>query len=255
MGIWLRVFDPKGYERPYQARDWREVEGQSKVDAVQPVRTHRTQTELQPKTVKRPPADTQARVKPPEPGDDTPDQEEEPDDHPPEPHKTTLKEAKPPIDLEKEVTDKGKFYGPAEITGIAADFMRVDYPTVNRSDQVGDAAEILKEKEFNHLLVMSERKTICGLLTETQIFRQLIDGKTSPKQLNEKKVSDVMITPVLCCVLETPLQSLIEVMLEEEVGFLPVIDSQDLLQGVVTREDVLRFVYKSPHFFKPRSES
>jgi len=245
MGVFLRVFDPKGFRNPYKGSNWREV-GRQRVEPVEGVRPHRTRTELQPVTTEAPPAETQARVIPPAPDEEKRENQEK--DEEVNPDETTLKKAKKPSTLEKEITNKRDFYGPGELTGIAADLMNKDFPTVKSTHSVLDVSKALKKHKFSHLPVVTEKNTICGLITEKQIFRQLVEGDATSEELSEIEVKNMMISPVLCCAMETPIAILIQTILTEKVGFLPVVDSKDHFQGVVTKSGLLRYIFESPHF-------
>ncbi len=242
MGVWLRVFDPKGYRNPYKGKDWRSIHTSSKAEPIQPVRDHRVTRDVQPVTTKRPPPETQARVKAPEPGDETVDT--------PEPQSESLKPARKPSDVEKEITGRQDFYGPGELTGIAGDLMKTDYHIVDETTTISKVTEILKERPFDHFPVISGRKTICGLISKNQIFRKLAEGNMSLDQLEETEVKELMVTPVLCCAFETPIKSLIEAFISEGVGILPVVDSHDKLKGFVAKNDILEYIYESSSFFK-----
>jgi len=270
MGVFLRVFDPKGFQNPYKKQNWREVGGPSKVDQVEDVRTHRMRTELPPVTAEQPPtagepsARTQARVKPPEPGEEsakevkekeegphpeetTLDETEEP---PPPPDKTTLKKAKEPTDFEKDFSTKKAFYGPGDITTVAESIMQEEFEKVRYSDPISEVEKILKKYTFSHLPVISEQDTICGLITQDQIFQKLVDEDIPRDKLDKMEASEIMISPVLCCLMETPIEAVFHTVLKERVGFLPVVDSKDKLRGIISKDDLIRYVYESSHYFE-----
>ncbi|MEC7838588.1 MAG: CBS domain-containing protein [Chlamydiota bacterium] len=248
MGVYLRVFDPKGFRNPYDGSDWRSV-GRQKVEPIEAVRPHPMRSELQPLTAEAPPAQTQAPVTPPEPGEVQRKERSKRQRQEVLLNESTIQKAKTPSDLEKEITHEREFYGPGQLTGIAADLMFKNIPTVKSGDGVSEAAKILKSNSFNYLPVLNQKNTICGLITENQIFSGLIEGLLTMEELQKSKVKELMISPVLCCVMETPITTLIQTILEENVGFIPVVDSQDHLQGVVTKRALLSYIFESSHFF------
>lgn len=234
MGVFLRVFDPKGFQNPYTGSDWRKVERQ-KVEPIEPVRPHRVQNELPPVTTGALP-----REAPKDNEEEEPSSNEEAEN---------LEQAKQPSRLEKDITKKQEFFGPGEITCIAADLIKSDYPTISRSQSVLEASKLLKESKIHQLPVVTEEGHICGLITENQIFRKLIEEKEKRETLDKKEVKTVMVSPVLCCLMGTPLSVLINTLLEENVSVIPVVDSQDTLKGVVTKNSILAFIFNSSHFF------
>lgn len=242
MGVFLRVFDPKGFRNPYTGSDWRSV-GRQKVEPIEAVGSGHTPTQLQ--AFHREPA--QARVSPPEPGEDSSEDVKEKQQV--DPGETTLERAKQPSDLEKEITQQREFYGPGQLTGIAADVMEKGVPAIKSSDPVSEASKILKRHQFSNLPVITSQNTICGLITENQIFFKLVEEEVTKEELDKSKVNEWMISPVLCCLMGTPISILIQTILEEKVGCIPVVDSQDRFQGVVTKKALLRYIFESSHFF------
>ena len=244
MGVFLRVFDPKGFRHPYKRTEWRDVR-RDRLEPLDSTRHHHIRDELHAEEAEsRPPAQTQARVTPPEPGE-----EQEEDDTPPDPQENTLRKAKQPSSLERQYTDKREFYGPGELTGIASDFMKKDIPTVNMDTLVSAAAQQFKKLSVTHLPVVSAERHICGLITEHQLYKGLIDGTFNKKELNEKKVSEVMESPVLCCLMETPVKDVLETFINEGIGILPVVDTNDKLKGIVDKRELLKYFHDSVHFF------
>ena len=241
MGVFLRVFDPKGYPYNYTESDWRNAERNSS-KPVDQAGSHQIRQELSNEEAEQIAAETQSLVNPPEPEED--DEEASPD-----PQENTLRKAKRPTQLEKEYTDKREFYGPGDLTGIASDFMKKDIPTVKADSLVSEAAELFKNKIITHLPVVTEQQLICGLITEHQLYRKLIDGSMTRTQLDNEKVSEVMRAPVLCCLQGTPVETLLETFVKENVSTLPVVDKNDQLKGMVDKRSLLTYFFESSHFF------
>lgn len=243
MGVFLRVFDPKGYRYNYTDSNWRDV-GRNKIEPVNRQYSNQIRDDLDAEDTGQLAAETQARARPPEPGDET-WMEEEPLD----PQDTTLRRATTQTPLEKQYTDKREFYGPGDLTGIASDFMKKNIHTVKEGSLVSEAAELFKRQSITHLPVITEKHLICGLITEHQLYRSLIDGSMTRKKLDKEKVNTVMRSPVLCCLQGTPIEALLETFVKENVSVLPVVDKNDQLKGIVDKRDLLKYFYESSHFF------
>ncbi len=240
----IRVFDPKGFHNPYKGSDWRSIEREP-VGAVEATRPNPFQAEMQYQNI----ANMQEQLDAQEQNLQEQDvQELGRSGTLPMEEKSTLKKVKTGDDLAEEISTKQKFYGPAEVTGIAKDVIEKSVSVVKHSDLITKAIKLLQSKPF--IFVLSERNTICGLMTAREVFRKISQNDFPQDALKNTKCEEVMISPVLCCMLETPLSTILDIILDEQIGFLPVVDTENHLTGVVTKKSILRYIRQSPLFFK-----
>jgi acetoin utilization protein AcuB len=116
----------------------------------------------------------------------------------------------------------------------ANEIMTPDPMTLEMSARVSDALQVLQTLEIRHLPIVDERGRLVGMLSDRDI--------RSNAQL-EQQITQVMSSDVVTVGAESEMLEVIDVLLEQRVGAVPVIDesSGDLL-GIVSYVDVLRAV-------------
>ena len=115
--------------------------------------------------------------------------------------------------------------------------------TVNPSQPLSDAVEIMAEKDIGSLCVM-EHGDLVGMLT----FRELI--VTLNKQsgvVGERIVRNVMDAQPITCTPETDVNEVRRMMLERHTRYLPVMDARTLM-GVISFYDVAKAVLEAQSF-------
>ena len=121
--------------------------------------------------------------------------------------------------------------------------------TIRATQKVADAIEVLAEHRIRHLPVVGDAGQLVGMITDRDLrgvgVPRLFEGE-SLARLRERldaRVSDVMSADVATVGPEAALVEIIDCMLEENVGAVPVVDDDtDRLVGIVSYVDVLRAV-------------
>ena len=123
------------------------------------------------------------------------------------------------------------------------DAMRREPLTVNPSETVGQADEIMTDNRFRQLPVVQDGELI-GIITDRDI-RSFLSGSLSTNlEAREKalstKVSEIMTPEPLTLSPDDDLQEAVELFIEEKIGGIPVVDAVEGLVGIVTCVDLLR---------------
>ena len=109
--------------------------------------------------------------------------------------------------------------------------------TTTVADQsVNEAAKLLHSKRIGALLVVDDKNSISGIISERDIARGLALHGASVSAL---KVSDLMTSNVLVCSPEDSLEKLMVVMTNNRIRHLPVMD-KGKLAGMITIGDVVK---------------
>lgn len=128
----------------------------------------------------------------------------------------------------------------------AQEIMTTAVVTVDRSEPLERAMALLAELDVRHLPVVDDQALVGMLsdrdLREAGLFAVPTDGNAeSLRALRETPVSDAMHTDVMLVTPETPIPEIIDIMVEQRVGALPVVDDREgSLVGIVSYVDVLR---------------
>lgn len=104
----------------------------------------------------------------------------------------------------------------------------------NPAASVLEATRLMNDEQIGSLLVMHAGRLV-GMFTERDVLRRVVAEMRRPE---ETLVADVMTKEVLCCVAETPIDEVGEVMRRQRVRHLPVVDGDGLVVGLVSIGDV-----------------
>ncbi len=110
-----------------------------------------------------------------------------------------------------------------------------------------DARKILKEKEFRHLPVTDNSGMLQGMVTDRDIRSALPSSVASPEE-REKIMARVKKTPVSEIMSEnlstlgsdSTLDDALILLLRSNVGAVPVIDKDGVLEGIFSIRDLMR---------------
>ncbi len=125
------------------------------------------------------------------------------------------------------------------------DIMTKGVFTVQRTDTVRKADEIMKEQKVRHVPVLDEDKFF-GLITERTLMeytlRRIYDFEDNIDDVGLNKISDfsyILDTNVHFVYPEDSVKKAIEIMLKKKIDCLPVVDWNKNLVGILTSPDIL----------------
>lgn len=128
----------------------------------------------------------------------------------------------------------------------ARDIMTHDPMTAAMTARVRDALNILQTLEIRHLPVVNEKNELVGMISDRDLRNARIPMTTDDTRgpngaYLDAKVTDVMSSDVVTVGPEADVGEIIDLMLENKVGAVPVVeDSTGDLLGIVSYVDVLR---------------
>ena len=137
-----------------------------------------------------------------------------------------------------------------KVSGTAGDAMRVPL-TVNPNDRLVHARRMMLDRDVGRLPVV-EGGRLVGIISERDIarslraFRDLND--TASKQyarIYNILVSDVMTHDVQYVYVDTPLEEVKRIILEEDRGGLPVLNHREEVVGMITRRSILDYLART----------
>ena len=115
--------------------------------------------------------------------------------------------------------------------------------SVTPQETVGQADELMTENKIRQLPVVNDGALV-GIVTDRDIRSFLSASLLSTPETREKalhvKVRDVMTTEPLTVAPDDELHEVVELLIEEKIGGIPVVDETEGLVGIVTYVDVLR---------------
>lgn len=128
----------------------------------------------------------------------------------------------------------------------ATEIMTKDPTTVATTDNVALAVDLLQSLHVRHLPVVDSRGTLAGILSDRDLgalmrtaFVEGAELERMAVQPADQLVADVMSTDPIAASEDADVAEVIDVMLSERVGAVPIVDDADRVVGIVSYVDVL----------------
>ncbi|WP_437719467.1 CBS domain-containing protein [Sorangium sp. So ce448] len=128
----------------------------------------------------------------------------------------------------------------------AAELMTENPRTVRVSDPIGEAVDVLQTMDFRHVPVVNEQGELVGMLSDRDLRALQLpyseDTAVVDRALRKARgpVSTIMSGNVVSASPDADVTELMELMLDNKIGALPVVDGEGALVGIVSYVDVFR---------------
>lgn len=125
--------------------------------------------------------------------------------------------------------------------------MSRDVRTVARNDQLGVADKLMKDERIRHLPVIDESGDVCAVVSQRDLFRGALlralgyGSRAEETVLRQVVVKEAMSAELFTTTPDTPVAEAARVMIERQIGCLPVLDAGKLV-GIVTETDFVRLI-------------
>ena len=123
------------------------------------------------------------------------------------------------------------------------DVMTRDPMTLTPTETVGQADELMTQNRFRQIPIVN-KKELVGIVTDRDV-RSFLSGSLLANSQDRDRafntpVQEIMTTDPITVSPDDDLQEILEVLIEEKIGGIPVVDETEGLVGIVTYVDVLR---------------
>ncbi|MDP6037833.1 MAG: CBS domain-containing protein, partial [Candidatus Latescibacteria bacterium] len=122
----------------------------------------------------------------------------------------------------------------------AEQIMSAPIVSIERDMRIDKAQEMVKQKRFRHVPVISTDGMMRGIVSDRDLFA-LSDSHGISKS---GVVEDIMTKDVLTATPNTSIREIARVLFEERIGCMPIVDEADRVVGIITRSDILRALIK-----------
>ena len=123
------------------------------------------------------------------------------------------------------------------INTFATSIMQKDVQTVDQSETIEKAVDLLNQHGFHHLPVVKDNQLV-GIISDRDIL-----WARKIKLTNILEVQTSMSSIVILSDEDTPIDHLAMVLYREKINALPIIDENDKLTGIVSHNDILRWLF------------
>jgi len=117
---------------------------------------------------------------------------------------------------------------------------------VGGNDRLSDAVQVLQALEVRHLPVVNEQRELIGMLSDRDLGALTLPVLVNDEWLGTVQtalgapVSSIMTGDPISVDLDADLAEVVDLMLDNRIGALPVIDAERRLVGIISYVDVLR---------------
>lgn len=124
---------------------------------------------------------------------------------------------------------------------LAVDLMTEDPRIIRAGASVADAMEVLEQLDIRHLPVTDDDGNLIGMLSDRDL-RPLLGERDEEDPVRRARtlVSDLMTGNVVSVTTDTEIGEIIELMLDNKIGAVPVVDGEGHVVGIVSYVDILR---------------
>ena len=128
----------------------------------------------------------------------------------------------------------------------ADQIMTPDVIAVSARDEVALAWRTLTRHRIHQTPVLDDSGRLVGLVSERNLLTAFNVDAGEIRDVQLKRVGDVMTTPVVAASPVTDIRRIARVMLERDVDGVPIVNDAGVLLGFVSRSDILRAVVTDP---------
>lgn len=122
--------------------------------------------------------------------------------------------------------------------------MTREVKTVTRELTVRDLNDMFQRDDFNSYPVVEEGGKVVGIVTKFDLLScfAFTPTKMLPRyaELMNRTVAEVMTSEFIHVRPDTKLTRVLQLMVQHRIRSIPVIDADDRLAGIISREDVLQ---------------
>jgi acetoin utilization protein AcuB len=125
-----------------------------------------------------------------------------------------------------------------------SDWMTKKVFTIDTDDSLSDAITLMREKGIKHIPVVRNGK-LKGMISDRDI-KEYSPSKATSLDIYElhylmanTRIKELMRTKVITTAADTPVEEAAMIMLDENIGCLPVLDGADLV-GIISDRDIYR---------------
>jgi acetoin utilization protein AcuB len=135
---------------------------------------------------------------------------------------------------------------------IAAEIMTKNPLTLQTTDSVARAIDLLQSLPIRHLPVVDERGVLIGMVSDRDLGPSMraafIEGAVLEEMempLAQQLIADIMSIDPVAVSEDADVSEIVATILDERVGAVPVVDASDRVTGIVSYVDVLAATYRS----------
>lgn len=125
----------------------------------------------------------------------------------------------------------------------AHQIMRSPVITLASTASLNEAWEIMRKEQIHYLVLIDATGELAGILDDRELLKEAAGvGELSQLEgvnLATTPAIKLVKTPLVTATQETDIRDIARVMLAQKVRAMPIVDTEGILQGLVTRSDLM----------------
>jgi acetoin utilization protein AcuB len=134
-----------------------------------------------------------------------------------------------------------------QLVVTARDIMSSPVASLPVTTKFSDAWHMFQQKRFRYFPVTNNDNKLIGIISDRDMLTSALFTK-SDSGLNHPNptIANTMIRTVITASANTNIHEICQVMLSQHIGAVPIMTEEGLIQGIITRSDILRILIKHP---------
>ena len=117
--------------------------------------------------------------------------------------------------------------------------------TLSPETSITQAWTLFRERRFRHIPIVTQDRKIYGIISDRDLLRYAAtSGKIPPYADNAPEattsIAHLIKTRVISATADTEIRQIAKLLFEQRVGAMPIATDHGLLEGIITRSDILR---------------
>jgi len=120
--------------------------------------------------------------------------------------------------------------------------------TVNDAQTIRECYDMMKEHVVHQLPIIAENKLhLKGIITRNDVLKYITDDLENAEEKFNHPISNISTKKIITTDPISDIRRVAQVLIDININALPVVDSNDILVGIVTRNDIVKAVASLPH--------
>jgi len=120
--------------------------------------------------------------------------------------------------------------------------------TVNDDKTILECYELMKEHTIQQLPIIADNQLhLKGIITRHDILKYLINDLEYAEENFNKKIDNISSKKIITTDPISDIRRVSQVMIDFNLNAIPVVNTDDILVGIVTRNDIIKAVASLPH--------
>jgi CBS domain-containing protein len=127
-----------------------------------------------------------------------------------------------------------------EVVYHVEDIMSKNPFSISEDATIKEGYELLREKKVSQIPIVTISNQIVGMVNKKIILNNIMDDYDNGKYFLKQKFRDVELPDFIATDPISDIRRVAKVMLKHRIDALPVVNSNDLLVGIVSKTDIIK---------------